>query len=81
MVAAQCPSLSSGEQARLVDEVLGMTAAELRQSAKEKLAILEIGMKKGLAKPGATVGEVLTEKDILKAYLQSRTKGGKKSNQ
>jgi hypothetical protein len=72
------------EQARFVDlivESMGMTAKELTQRAKFNEALLEIGMKKGLAKPGATVGEVLTEKDVLKAKLIATTiKGGNQTN-
>jgi hypothetical protein len=86
-VAAECPNVSPQQQDRLVDVFVesmekGMTQEELAQKLEQEgkfyLALKEIGMKKGLAKPGATVGEVLTEKDVLKAKLIATTiKGGK----
>jgi hypothetical protein len=72
LVAKERPDLSQEPLKQFVSEVMGMTADELEQSGKRSLILADMKRKKGQ----------LTERDVLKAYLQSRTiEGGKKSNQ
>jgi hypothetical protein len=72
VVARERPHLSQEQLKRLVDEVMGMTADELEQAGKRSLILAQMKRKNGQ----------LTERDVLQAYLQSRTiDGGKNRNQ
>jgi hypothetical protein len=72
LVARERPDPSQEQLKKFVSEVIRMTANELELSGKRSLILADMKRKKGQ----------LTERDVLKAYLQSRTiEGGKKSNQ